>query len=220
MRPGALSAHGTTKELARNSCVPTTGMNSPPVDKNRRNLLIATTAVGGIGIVGAAVPFVASMTPSEKAKALGAPVEVDIAGSKPGELQVVAWRGKPVWVLHRTPEMIEDVRKDDGIVTDPQSTVPQQPDYARNELRSIKPEFLVLVGVCTHLGCSPQLKPAQDKAEMGPDWNGGFYCPCHGSKFDLAGRVFKGVPAPINLLVPPYMYLSDSKILVGNDKKS
>ena len=195
-------------------------MNSPPVDKNRRNLLIATTAVGGIGIVGAAVPFVASMTPSEKAKALGAPVEVDIAGSKPGELQVVAWRGKPVWVLHRTPEMIEDVRKDDGVVTDPQSTVPQQPDYARNELRSIKPEFLVLVGVCTHLGCSPQLKAAEDKAEMGPDWNGGFYCPCHGSKFDLAGRVFKGVPAPINLLVPPYMYLSDSKILVGNDKKS
>jgi len=160
------------------------------------------------------------MTPSEKAKALGAPVEVDIAGSKPGELQVVAWRGKPVWVLHRTPEMIEDVRKDDGVVTDPQSTVPQQPDYARNELRSIKPEFLVLVGVCTHLGCSPQLKAAEDKAEMGPDWNGGFYCPCHGSKFDLAGRVFKGVPAPINLLVPPYMYLSDSKILVGNDKKS
>lgn len=195
-------------------------MNSPPADKNRRNLLIATAAVGGVGFVGAAVPFVASMTPSERARALGAPVEVDIGGTKPGELQVVEWRGKPVWVLHRTPEMIEDVRKDDAIVADPESEVPQQPDYARNELRSIKPDFLVLVGVCTHLGCSPQLKTAEDKPEMGAEWNGGFYCPCHGSKFDLAGRVYKGVPAPINLLVPPYMYVSDTKILVGSDKKA
>jgi len=195
-------------------------MSAPPFDKSRRNLLIATTAVGGVGFVGAAVPFVASMMPSERAKALGAPVEVDIGGIGPGDMQIVEWRGKPVWVLHRTKEMIEGVSKDDDVVADPESKVPQQPDYAENELRSIKPEFLVLVGVCTHLGCSPQLKPPGDKPEMGPEWNGGFYCPCHGSKFDLAGRVYKGVPAPINLLVPPHQYLSDTRILIGDDKKA
>jgi ubiquinol-cytochrome c reductase iron-sulfur subunit len=196
-------------------------MNSPPADKTRRQLVIATAAIGGVEVIGAAVPFVVSMEPSERARALGAPVEVDIAGIKPGELQTVEWRGQPVWILRRNKEMLDGVKKDDDIVVDPDSTVStQQPDYARNEFRSIKPEFLILVGVCTHLGCSPQLKPPQDKPEMGPDWNGGFYCPCHGSKFDLAGRVFRGVPAPINLKVPPHLYLSDSKLLIGDDKKA
>ena len=185
-------------------------------DKTRRNLLLATTAVGGIGVIAAAVPFVASMEPSARARALGAPVEVEIGGMKPGELQVVEWRGKPVWVLYRTPEMIQSVSKDDRFVADPKSEVPQQPQYARNELRSIKPQYLVLVGVCTHLGCSPQIRPAG--GEMGGEWNGGFYCPCHGSKFDFAGRVYNGVPAPINLLVPEHTYLSEAKILVGTDK--
>jgi ubiquinol-cytochrome c reductase iron-sulfur subunit len=193
-------------------------MERPP-DRVRRRLIVATAGATGVGIVAAAVPFVDSMTPSERAKALGAPVEVDVSDIKPGELRIIEWRGKPVWVLHRTPEMISDVRADDGVVVDPQSKVPQQPEYATNELRSIKPEYLVLVGVCTHLGCSPQLKPAGDKAEMGGAWNGGFYCPCHGSKFDLAGRVYQGVPAPVNLVVPPHMYLSDARILVGDDKK-
>jgi ubiquinol-cytochrome c reductase iron-sulfur subunit len=193
-------------------------MSSPPADQTRRTLLIATTAVGGAELVGIAVPFVASMLPSERAQALGAPVEVDIGGIKPGELQTVEWRGQPVWILHRSPEMIQGIKKDDEVVVDPESSVPQQPDYARNALRSIKPEFLVLVGVCTHLGCSPQLRSPQDKAEMGADWNGGFYCPCHGSKFDLAGRVYRGVPAPLNLKVPPHVYLSESKILIGEEK--
>lgn len=193
-------------------------MEEPP-DRVRRRLIVATAGATGAGIVAAAVPFVDSMMPSERAKALGAPVEVDLSDIKPGELRIVEWRGKPVWVLHRTPGMIDDVRADDAVVADPRSKVPQQPEYATNELRSIKPEYLVLVGVCTHLGCSPQLKPADDKAEMGGGWNGGFYCPCHGSKFDLAGRVYQGVPAPVNLVVPPYMYLSDTRILVGDDKK-
>jgi len=188
-------------------------------DKMRRNLVVATSVIGGAATAGAAVPFVASMLPSERAKAAGAPVEIDISKLAPGELGIFEWRGKPVWVMKRTKQMLEDIKKDNSVVADPKSDVPQQPDYARNEYRSIKPELMVLVGVCTHLGCSPQKKSAEDKGEMGEAWNGGFYCPCHGSKFDYAGRVYKGVPAPTNLVVPPYEFLSDSTLIIGKDTK-
>jgi ubiquinol-cytochrome c reductase iron-sulfur subunit len=189
------------------------------VDKIRRNLVVATGAAGGLASVGIAAPFAASWMPSERAKAAGAPVEADISGLAPGEMQIVEWRGKPVWILRRTKEMLASIKKSDGRVSDPQSQVPQQPDYAKNEYRSIKEEYVVLEGVCTHLGCSPQLKTVEAQAEMGGDWAGGFYCPCHGSKFDLAGRVYKGSPAPINLPVPPYTFLSDNTIVIGDDKK-
>ena len=189
------------------------------VDKTRRKLVVATSVVGGAASVGAAVPFVISMSPSERAKAAGAPIEVDISGLPRGELGVFEWRGKPVWVMKRTPQMLEGMKQIEGRLSDPQSKVPQQPDYAKNEFRSAKPDLLVLVGVCTHLGCSPQFKPAADKAEMGADWTGGFYCPCHGSKFDLAGRVYSGSPAPTNLEVPPYTFVSDSTLVIGEDKE-
>ncbi|HET9733998.1 MAG TPA: ubiquinol-cytochrome c reductase iron-sulfur subunit [Burkholderiales bacterium] len=189
------------------------------IDKTRRNLVVATTAAGGAAAVGVAVPFVASMMPSERAKAAGAPIEVDISTIAPGELRVFEWRGKPVWVIRRTQEMLESLKKVAGNLTDPASKSSQQPEYAKNEYRSLKPEVVVMEGVCTHLGCSPQMKPADAKAEMGGDWAGGFYCACHGSKFDLAGRVFRGAPAPTNLVVPPYTFLSDSKLLIGEDKK-
>jgi len=189
------------------------------VDKTRRNLVVATSVVGGAAGVGAAVPFVASMWPSERARAAGAPVDVDLARIAPGELSVVEWRGKPVWILKRTKEMLESLKTVEPRLSDPQSKASEQPKYAENEYRSKNPEVLVLVGVCTHLGCSPQPKPAEDKAEMGADWPGGFYCPCHGSKFDLAGRVFKGSPAPINLEVPPYT-MADGKLVIGEDEKT
>ena len=189
------------------------------VNKSRRNLVLVTCAAGGVAGVATAVPFAASWLPSERAKAGGAPVVVDISTLEPGQMVTVAWRSKPVWVLRRTKQMLADVRADDGKVSDPNSDVPQQPEYAKNEYRSIKPEIFVVVGICTHLGCSPQEKPASDTAEMGSDWHGGFLCPCHGSKFDLAGRVYKGVPAPINLEVPKYTYLSDTRILIGDDTK-
>jgi ubiquinol-cytochrome c reductase iron-sulfur subunit len=195
-------------------------MSEAKMDKTRRNLIIATSAVGGAASLGVAVPFAWSMWPSERAKAAGGPVEADISALAPGEMMIVEWRSKPVWVMRRTKEMVEDLKKVDGKVTDPTSSVPEQPDYAKNEYRSIKPELLVLVGICTHLGCSPKPKGAEDKAEMGAEWSGGFYCPCHGSKFDLAGRVYKGSPAPKNLEVPKYMYLSDTKIVIGEDKQS
>ena len=194
-------------------------MSDNELDRGKRGFLIATSVVGGVATVGAAAPFVASMLPSERAKALGAPVEVDIGKLAPGEMVRVEWRGKPVWVVRRTKEMLESIKKSDDKVTDPQLKVDQQPDYAKNESRSIKPEVLVLEGVCTHLGCSPQFKPKEVSPEMGADWAGGFYCPCHGSKFDFAGRVYKGAPAPINLKVPPHMYVADSTIVIGDDKK-
>jgi len=188
-------------------------------DKARRNLIVATSVIGGAATVGAAVPFVASWFPSERAKAAGAPIEVDISKLTPGELGVFEWRGKPVWVLKRTKEMLDGIKQVDGKVSDPKSDVPQQPEYAKNEYRSLKPDIMVMVGVCTHLGCSPKEKGVEARDEMGADWKGGFYCPCHGSKFDLAGRVYKGSPAPINLEVPPYTFLSDNTILIGEDKK-
>ena len=193
--------------------------DTPEVNRARRNIIIASACAGGAAAVASAVPFAASMLPSERAKAAGAPVEADISKLAPGEMQIVEWRGKPVWIVRRTKEMLEGIKKDDSIVADPRSEVAQQPEYARNEYRSIKEEFVVLEGVCTHLGCSPQFKSLEAKAEMGADWAGGFYCPCHGSKFDFAGRVFKGVPAPINLRVPPHAYLSESTIVIGEDKK-
>jgi len=189
------------------------------VNKRRRTLVIATSAIGGAASIGAAVPFVASMLPSERAKAAGAPVEVDISRLAPGEVGIFEWRGKPVWVMKRTKEILESISRSDPKLTDPKSDVPQQPEYAKNEYRAIKAEVLVVEGVCTHLGCSPQLKPADAKAEMGADWLGGFYCACHGSKFDFAGRVYKGSPAPTNLVVPPYTFLSDSTIVIGEDNK-
>ncbi|HZQ73314.1 MAG TPA: ubiquinol-cytochrome c reductase iron-sulfur subunit [Burkholderiales bacterium] len=188
-------------------------------DRTRRNLIVATSVVGGAAAVGAAVPFVASMWPSERAKAAGAPIQVDLSRLAAGELGVFEWRGKPVWVMKRTKEMLEGIKQADPRVSDPGSEVDQQPKYAKNEFRSIKPELMVLVGVCTHLGCSPKEKSAEDKGEMGADWAGGFYCPCHGSKFDFAGRVFKGSPAPKNLEVPPYEYVSDNTLVIGEDKE-
>ncbi len=194
-------------------------MSEKELDKGKRGFLVATSVVGGVAAVGGAVPFAASMMPSERAKALGAPVEVDISKLGPGEMMRVEWRGKPVWVLRRTEEMLASIDKSDPLVTDPELEVPQQPEYAKNETRSIKPEVLVLEGVCTHLGCSPQFKPKEMSAEMGADWVGGFYCPCHGSKFDFAGRVYNGAPAPTNLRVPPHMYVADTTIVIGEDKK-
>ena len=195
-------------------------MSEQGVDKGKRGFLVAATSVvGGVAVGATAVPFAGSMFPSERARAAGAPVEVDISTLAPGEMQIEEWRGKPVWIIRRTKEMLADIQKDDKLVTDPKSEVPQQPDYAKNEFRSIKPEIAVLEGVCSHLGCSPQFKSADAKGEMGMDWNGGFYCACHGSKFDLAGRVLKGSPAPLNLRVPPYIFLSETRLLIGADKK-
>lgn len=190
------------------------------VDKTRRNLVVATSVVGGAAGLGAAVPFVASMMPSERARAAGAPVEVDLSRLAPGELGVYEWRGKPVWVIRRTQEMIDSLKAVVPNLTDPQSRASTQPQYAENEHRSSKPDIMVMEGVCTHLGCSPQLKPADAKAEMGADWVGGFYCPCHGSKFDYAGRVFRGAPAPTNLPVPPYTFVSDATLVIGEDKEN
>ena len=189
------------------------------VNKTRRNLVIATCAAGGAVGVAAAVPFAASWLPSERAKAGGAPIVADISALEPGQSMTVEWRSKPVWIIRRTKEMLDSLPSVDAKLSDPASDVPMQPEYAKNEFRSIKPEVLVLVGICTHLGCSPQSKPAEDKTEMGADWTGGFFCPCHGSKFDLAGRVYKGAPAPVNLEVPQHTYLSATRILIGSDKK-
>jgi ubiquinol-cytochrome c reductase iron-sulfur subunit len=190
------------------------------VDKTRRNLVVATSVVGGAASVVAAVPFVASMWPSERAKAAGAPVEADISRLAPGELAVIEWRGKPVWVIRRTQEMLESLKAVAPRLTDPGSKSSEQPKYAENEYRSAKPDVMVMEGVCTHLGCSPQLRTAEAKAEMGAEWAGGFYCPCHGSKFDYAGRVFRGAPAPTNLKVPPYTFLSDTTLLIGEDQET
>ena len=198
-------------------------MSDTPVDASKRTWLIASSCAGAVGAGFAAVPFVSSFQPSEKAKAAGAAVEVDISALKPGEKITVEWRGKPVWILKRTPEQLASLDKTEPEVADPNSdrkTYPT-PEYAKNQYRSIKPEIFVAVGICSHLGCSPS-----DKLQPGPqpslpnDWQGGFLCPCHGSTFDVAGRVFKNKPAPDNLEVPPYMYLSDSRLLIGEDKST
>ena len=189
------------------------------VDNGKRRFLIgATTAVGAVGTVAAAVPFGMSLWPSERAKAAGAPVEADISKLEPGQKINVEWRGKVVWIINRTPAMLASLPKLDDKVADPTSSVDHQPPYAKNEDRSRKPEIFVAVGICTHLGCSPTFRPEVAPADLGPEWLGGFFCPCHQSKFDLAGRVFKGVPAPTNLVIPPYKFLSDTNILIGEDE--
>lgn len=200
---------------------PSKQIEGQQIDKERRAAIALAAAAGGAGLVAAAVPFVSSFTPSERAKAAGAPVEVDLAGIAAGEMRTVEWRGRPVWLLNRTPQMLQSIRKVDGEVADPKSlrTAYPTPTYAQNEYRSIKPETLVAVGICTHLGCSPTgpFSPGTN-AQMGA--NSGFVCPCHGSVFDLAGRVFKNMPAPDNLEIPPHKYLSDTLVLVGDDSKA
>jgi ubiquinol-cytochrome c reductase iron-sulfur subunit len=198
-------------------------MSNSTVDASKRTWLIASSCAGAVGAGFVAVPFVSSFQPSERAKAAGAPVEVDISALQPGQKMTVEWRGKPVWILKRTPEMLAAIKKVDDEVADPKSErkAYPTPDYAQNEFRSIKPDIFVAVGICTHLGCSPT-----DKLQPGPqpslpdDWQGGFLCPCHGSTFDLAGRVYKNKPAPDNLEVPPYTFLSDTRLLIGEDKKA
>lgn len=192
-------------------------MANQEVDQSKRRFLIAaTSAVGGVATVAVATPFVLSMLPSERAKAAGAPVEVDIGKVEPGSMITVEWRGKPVWIINRTQEMLDQMGKIEDKLSDPKLEVPQQPDYAKNATRSIKPNLMVLVGICTHLGCSPSSKlKSGDSEGMASDWPGGFFCPCHGSRFDLSGRVLKGSPAPINLQVPPHKYLSDTRLIIG-----
>jgi ubiquinol-cytochrome c reductase iron-sulfur subunit len=188
-----------------------------PDPQRRRALLNATLGLGGVGALCAVVPFIESLAPSEAAKAAGAPVEVDIGNVEPGRIITVEWRGKPVWILHRSDAMLAALGNHDALLVDPQSSQAQQPPYATNATRSIRPPFFVAIGICTHLGCVPSFRPEQAPADLGPAWPGGFYCPCHGSRFDLAGRVFKNVPAPLNLEVPPYAYLSDTRLLIGAD---
>ncbi|MFZ9430155.1 MAG: ubiquinol-cytochrome c reductase iron-sulfur subunit [Burkholderiaceae bacterium] len=198
-------------------------MSDSSVDNSKRTWLIASGCAGAVGGVAVAVPFVSTFAPSERAKAAGAAVEVDVSALRPGEKGTVEWRGKPVWVIRRTPEQLESLKKTEPQVADPNSDrkAYPTPDYAKNQHRSIKPEFLVAVGICSHLGCSPSDKFATGAQPSLPDdWNGGFLCPCHGSTFDMAGRVYKNKPAPDNLEVPPHMYLSDTRILIGEDKKA
>jgi ubiquinol-cytochrome c reductase iron-sulfur subunit len=191
-----------------------------PKDPTRRLWIAATAVTGGVGLTATAVPFVASLAPSERALAIGAPVDVDLQRMNEGELRTVAWRGQPVFVLRRSAEMLESLKKHDDLLVDPQSTRSVQPTYTKNVDRSIRPEFSVMVGLCTHLGCIPTYRPTPGAADIGDAWPGGFYCPCHGSKFDLAGRVFKNVPAPTNLVVPPYHFASDGGLLIGIDPKA
>jgi ubiquinol-cytochrome c reductase iron-sulfur subunit len=191
------------------------------IDRRRRRFLIATaTVVGTVGAVATLVPFIESWNPSERARSAGAPVAIDFSKLEPGQQIAVSWRGKPVWMLRRTPKMLEDMHSPAmrEKLRDPDSEVDtQQPGYAQNEFRSINPEYLVVIGICTHLGCVPTFRPDVAPADLGRDWLGGYFCPCHGSRFDLAGRVFKGVPAPTNLVIPPYRFISDTKVLVGED---
>ena len=188
------------------------------IDEERRRFLLNSTCIlGGIGAACALTPFISSWLPSSQAQAAGAPVQVDLSRMEPGEQAIVEWRGKPVWIIRRTKEMLNHLNDDESMLRDPDSLVAQQPEYAKNKYRSINPEYLVLIGICTHLGCSPKYKP--NLGELGPDWPGGFLCPCHGSTFDLSGRVFKGVPAPINLEVPPYHFLNEHVIVIGEEAK-
>jgi ubiquinol-cytochrome c reductase iron-sulfur subunit len=194
-------------------------MSGDDVNPSKRRFLVAaTTVIGGVGTAFALVPFISSMQPSAKARAAGAPVRADISKLEPGQMIRVKWRGLPVWIVNRTTEMLDSLPELDSQVSDPDSERSEQPKYAQNEYRSIKPEFAVLIGICTHLGCSPTFRPDVSPADLGPEWLGGFFCPCHGSRFDLAGRVYKSVPAPLNLPVPPYRYLSETEILIGDDE--
>jgi ubiquinol-cytochrome c reductase iron-sulfur subunit len=199
-------------------------MSEQSMDSSRRKWLVATSVAGGVGSAALVLPLVGTFAPSEKAKAAGAPVEMDIDGMQPGEMRTVEWRGKPVWVVRRTPEMLASLEKVEGELADPKSERNPKdltPEYAQNQHRSIKPEYLVAVGICSHLGCSPITKfETGAQPSLPVNWTGGFLCPCHGSTFDLAGRVFKNKPAPDNLEVPPHMYVSDTKLIIGEDKKA
>lgn len=187
------------------------------IDKNRRCFLrAATTAVGGIGLAAASVPFFSYWMPSADTEAAAAPLRIDISAMKPREQLTVPWRGMPVWVIYRDPAMLDTLSKLNDVLRDPLSEQDQQPEYCKNTHRSIKSEFFVAIGICTHLGCVPTYRP--DTASVGPDWLGGFYCPCHGSKYDLSGRVYQNVPAPLNLKIPRHMYVSDTEIVIGEDK--
>lgn len=189
---------------------------APPAE--RRQLVLLTAATGCVAAAGVAVPLVSSLAPSERARAMGAGVEVDISDLAPGGVKTVEWRGKPVWIMRRTPEMLAALPQQDAALADPASRKDQQPEYARNPQRSIRPEVFVTVGICTHLGCSPTAVPAgTTNPSVGDRWQGGFFCPCHGSTFDFAGRVFKNKPAPTNLEVPPHRYVSDTRLLIGDD---
>ncbi len=202
----------------------TTGVNlgaNGVDDHSKRHFLVAATSVvGAVGAGFVAWPFLASLRPSAKAQAAGAPVEVDISKIEDGQKLTVEWRGKPVWIVKRTEKMLAELSSLNGELSDPDSNViDQQPDYAKNINRSIKPEYLVVVGICTHLGCSPTYIKENEPHDLGSDWKGGFFCPCHGSKFDLSGRVYAGLPAPTNLVIPPYSYLSNTRIIVGVDQE-
>ena len=194
-------------------------MNGGMNNNRRRFLTVTASVVGGAGALVATVPFISTLAPSARARAIGAPVEVDIGDLAEGERKVVKWRGKPVWILRRSAQSVSELGDLDGRVKDPASDADQQPSYARNEYRAQRAEYLVVLGICTHLGCSPVYarKGEGEAHQLGADWQGGFFCPCHGSRFDLAGRVFKGVPAPTNLIVPPHQYLSDTRVLIGDD---
>ncbi|WP_296593729.1 ubiquinol-cytochrome c reductase iron-sulfur subunit [Methylophaga sp.] len=183
----------------------------------RRFLTAAASVVGGAGAVAVAIPFVSSIAPSAKAEAAGAPVQIDISQLEPGQLLTVEWRGKPVWIFRRSEEILNTLPTLNDELRDPQSEQTQQPEYAQNETRSIRKDVMVMVGICTHLGCSPTYRPEIAPEDLGENWKGGFFCPCHGSRFDLAGRVFQGVPAPTNLVVPPYHYQGDNVVIIGED---
>ena len=189
-----------------------------PADARRRRLLVSTSAMGAVGLVAAAVPFVESLSPSERARAAGAPVEADISRLAENELMTVEWRGKPVWILHRSPGMIAHIDADMARLNDPQSQRSQQPAYCKNSLRAREAPYFVAIGICTHLGCVPTYRPDVGAADLGPDWPGGFYCPCHGSKYDLAGRVYKNVPAPLNLEIPPYKFETPTLLRIGDEQ--
>lgn len=193
-------------------------MSSNGVDVGKRRFLTLTgVAAGGVGAAAAAWPFLASLAPSERAKALGAPVTVDISKLEDGQLLITTWRGSPVWIVRRTSEMLSNLEAVRDELRDPESVEDMQPGYAQNDTRSVRPEVLVMIGRCTHLGCSPSFRPDFPAEDLGKDWKGGFFCPCHGSKFDLAGRVYKGVPAPLNMPVPPHRYVGDTTIVIGED---
>ena len=193
-------------------------MDNHEINQGRRRFLVLTTAgAGGMAAAGVAAPFVASWFPSEKAKAAGAPVEIDVSKLEAGQILTAEWQGKPIWVVNRTDQQLKDLKGLNGVLTDPNSEVNHQPEDCKNETRSIKPNVLVAIGICTHLGCSPTYRPDIAPADLGAEWKGGFFCPCHGSKFDIAGRVYAGAPAPTNLVVPPHKYLSDTTILVGDE---
>ena len=195
-------------------------MNNEDVDESKRQFLTtALTVVGAVGSGYLAVPFLAQMQPSTKTEAAGAPVEIDISKLEPGQLIRVAWRGKPLWILNRTPTELEILPTLDPVLRDPESNESEQPDYSKNPYRSIKPEIFIAIGLCTHLGCSPTFRPEIAPPDLGDDWKGGFFCPCHGSRFDLAGRVYSGVPAPTNLVIPPHRYITDTRLIVGEESE-